>query len=221
MNPIRVILADDHTILRAGIRSLLQGMAGIEVVAEANDGQQALDLVRQHQPHIVSTDISMPVMTGLEMTQKVTQEFPQVRVLILSMYDNEEYVTEALKVGALGYLLKDSSPSELELAIRTVAKGKKYLSPLVNQRVIDSYVKRLSGLPAPPSLLKALTNRQRETLTWIAKGCSSSKDIAKKMNISKKTVESFRSQLMAKLNIHDVAGLVRLAIREGLVSPEE
>jgi len=216
MKPIRVLLADDHALLRAGIRALLQGVPGIEVVAEANDGREALELLKTHHVHVLVSDIGMAGMNGLEAAARVAKEFSHVRVIILSMHSSEEYVSQALKAGASGYLLKDSVPAELELAIRAVAKGETYLSPAVSKHVISGYMQRLSGDANP---LDALTPRQREILQLIAEG-KTTKEIAKILKIGIKTAETHRAQLMERLDIHDVAGLVRYAIRVGLVEPD-
>ncbi|HMC66157.1 MAG TPA: response regulator transcription factor [Gemmataceae bacterium] len=216
MKPIRVLLADDHALLRAGIRALLQGVPGIEVVAEANDGREALELLKTHHVHVLVSDIGMAGMNGLEAAARVAKEFSHVRVIILSMHSSEEYVSQALKAGASGYLLKDSVPAELELAIRAVAKGETYLSPAVSKHVVSGYMQRLSGAADP---LDALTPRQREILQLIAEG-KTTKEIAKILKIGIKTAETHRAQLMERLDIHDVAGLVRYAIRVGLVEPD-
>ncbi len=216
MKPIRVLLADDHALVRAGVRSLLQRLPGIEVVAEASDGREAVELAKAHQPQVLVCDIGMAGMNGLEAAARVTKECPHVRVIILSMHSSEEYVSQALTAGAVGYLLKDSVPAELELAIRAVAKGETYLSPAVSKHVVSGYMRRLGGDSNP---LEVLTPRQREILQLIAEG-KSTKEIAKALKIGVKTAETHRSQLMERLDIHDVAGLVRYAIRVGIIEPE-
>jgi DNA-binding NarL/FixJ family response regulator len=212
---IRVLLVDDHTLVRAGVRSLLKGLGGIEVVAEAGDGREALRLVEEHRPDVVLMDIVMPELNGLDATARVAARFPGVRVLILSMNASEEYVLQALKAGAAGYLLKDNTPAELEQAVRTVAAGGNYLTAAVSRHVIAGYLQRAGG--AGP--LDRLTPRQREVLQLIAEG-NTTKEIAKKLGIGVKTAEAHRTQLMGALDIHDVAGLVRYAIRTGLISPD-
>ena len=216
MKPIRVLLADDHTLVRAGFRRLIQDLPAIEVVAEAESGHEALRLVQEHQPDVILLDIAMPGLNGLEVAARLAEEFPRVRVLILSMHLNEEYVWQALRAGASGYLLKDSGDSELEIAIRAVARGETYLSPPVSKQVISDYMLRAGS---EPSSLDRLTPRQREVLQLIAEG-HSTKEIAFTLKVSVKTVESHRTELMERLNIHDVAGLVRYAIRVRLVSPD-
>jgi DNA-binding NarL/FixJ family response regulator len=212
----RVLLADDHVLVRAGIRSLLEKMSGIEVVAEAGDGYEALELTKKHFPNVVLMDIAIPGLNGLEALARATKEFPAVKVIILSMHANEEYVLRALRAGACGYLLKDAAVTELELALRAVTRGETYLSPRISKRVIGSYLERL-GNERP--LREELTPRQREIVQLIAEG-KSTKEIAFLLKVSVKTVEAHRAQLMARLDIRDVAGLVRYAMRVGLVPPE-
>lgn len=209
----RVLLADNHTLVRAGLRALLQNIEGIQVIAEAGDGREALRLIAEHQPDVVLMDIAMPEMNGLEAAAHVVKEFPQVRVIMLSMHANEEYVLQALRIGAMGYLLKDAGISELELAIKAISQGETYLSPAVSKHVVANYLQRVGN---EPNSLEQLTSRQREILQLIAEG-KSTKEIAELLFISVKTVETHRMQLMKRLDIHDVAGLVRYAIRMGLV----
>jgi DNA-binding NarL/FixJ family response regulator len=216
MNGIRVLLADDHALVRAGIRSLLEKMPGVEVVAEASTGRQALEMVKAKLPNLVLMDIAMAELGGLEALPRVTKDFPGVKVIILSAHANEEYVIRALRGGAAGYMLKDAATAELELAIRSVTEDKTYLSPSISRTVIDSYLERVGGQLSP---LEQLTPRQREILQLLAEG-RNTKEVASDLNISVKTVESHRLQLMERLNIHDVPGLVRYAVRSGLVSAE-
>ena len=214
MNAIRVLLADDHSLFRAGVHVLLSNIEGVEVVGEADSGRKALDMVRANTPDVVLMDIAMPEMNGLETTTRVTKEFPGVRVIMLSMHAGEEYVMQALRAGASGYLLKDAATSELELAVRAVARGETYLTPTISKRVIDDYLMRTTGSQGP---VDQLTKRQREILQLIAKGYTS-KEMAQMLTLSPKTIETHRTQLMKQLDIHDVAGLVRYAIRVGLVT---
>jgi DNA-binding NarL/FixJ family response regulator len=216
MNLTRVLLADDHALVRAGIRALLEKIPSVEVVGEAGTGRQALELVRSQLPNIVLMDIAMTELGGLEALPRVTRDFPSVKVIILSAHASEEYVIRALREGASGYMLKDSATTELELAINSVIQGKIYLSPSISRTVIDDYLQRVSGAVSP---LEQLTSRQREILQLIAEG-KNAKEIAADLDISIKTVESHRLQLMDRLDIHDVPGLVRYAIRNGLVSAE-
>jgi DNA-binding NarL/FixJ family response regulator len=222
--PIRVLLAEDHTLVRAGIRSLLQSMDQVEVVAEASDGHDTLHLVRTYQPDVVLMDISMSKMNGLEATARVAREFPKVHVIILSMHTSEEYMWQALRAGAIGYLVKEADAAELEIAIRSAVRGRTYLSPSVSKHVVADYVRPVGAGPQAGHLSSGpfdiLTPRQRETLQLIAEG-SSTKEIAQTLKLSVKTVETHRAQLMARLDIHDVAGLVRYAIRSGVIKAEE
>lgn len=214
MNAIRVILADDHTLVRAGLRKLLESIPDLTVVGEARDGLELLTLVEQLQPDLVLLDIAMPGLNGLEAAARMARSWPRIRVLILSMHQGEEYVRQALRSGAAGYLLKDAAPLELELALKAVLAGETYLSPAVSKGVVNDYVQRLRDDDATGS---GLTPRQTEVLQLIAEG-HSSKEIARRLDLSVKTVETHRSQLMKQLDIHEVAGLVRYAIRMGLVS---
>jgi DNA-binding NarL/FixJ family response regulator len=214
---IRILLAEDHTLVRAGIRALLQNIEGVEVVAEAGDGREALRLTQQQHPDIVFMDIAMAGLNGLDATARLVREFPDVRVIMLSMHANEEYVLQALRAGAVGYLLKDAGTAELELAVRSVGRGETYLSPAVSKHVVADYVRRVGG---ETNTLERLTPRQREVLQLIAEG-HTTHNIAKTLRISVKTVETHRAQLMERLDIHDIAGLVRYAIRVGLANPNE
>ena len=213
MDPIRVLLADDHELVRAGIRSLLEKLTDVEVAAEASDGREAIRLVEKHEPHVVLTDIAMPLLSGLEVTRHLTDKFPKVRVVILSMYSDEEHVYMALRAGAAGYLLKGAAREELELAIRAVAQGEMYLSPTVSKPIIMEYGGRATG---ETSLVRRLSARQIQVLQLIARG-KTTKQVALEMSISAKTVEAHRMQLMDRLEIHDIPGLVRFAIKVGLV----
>jgi|SRR5581483_7965018 len=216
MKPIRVLIADDHKLVRAGICSLIQNMEGIEVIAEAGDGHEALQLVETHRPDVVLLDITMPGLNGLEVAARITKEFPHISVIILSMHTNEEYVLQVLRIGAAGYVVKGADPAELEIAIKAVFRGETYLSPLVSKRVLMDYIQHIGGRSRS---LELLTPRQREILQLIAEG-HSTKKIAHMLNISVKTVETHRMQLMERLDIHDIAGLVRYAIRIGLITPD-
>jgi DNA-binding NarL/FixJ family response regulator len=217
MKPVRILITDDHTLVRAGFRALLQSIEGLEVVAEAGDGREALLLVAAKNPDIVFMDIGMAGLNGLDATARITKDFPAVRVIILSMHTNEEYVLQALRAGAVGYLLKEAGTAELELAVWAVARGETYLSPGVSKYVIADYVRRVGG---EPNSLERLTPRQREVLQLIAEG-HTTQEIARTLKISVKTVETHRSQLMERLQIHDIAGLVRYAMRVGLVLPND
>jgi len=215
-HPIRVLLADDHRLVRAGVRSLLEEIPDVEVVAEAGDGRQTLDLVRQHNPNIALVDVAMKGLNGLDVAARIRKEHPHVKVLILSMHTNEEYVIKALKNGASGYLIKDASTEELALALKAVARGETYLSPVISKGVIDNLIALSEGRSEPADIL---TPRQREILQLIAEG-KSTKEIAAVLSVSVKTVETHRTQLMNRLDIHDIAGLVRYAVRTGLVTAD-
>lgn len=214
MTETRIVLADDHTILRAGIRSLLEGLGGVKVVAEASDGPEALALVEHHKPDILLVDISMPGMNGLDVAARVAARVPGTSVIVLSMHGDAEYVRRAVESGARGYLFKDSDEAELALAVRAVGRGETYFSPRASTHLVSGYLNRPAPAPAD-----GLTPRQREVLTLIADGMTT-KGIARRLKISPKTVETHRTQLMERLDIHDVAGLVRYAVRIGLVSTE-
>jgi len=217
MKAFRILLADDHALVRAGIRELLQKIPGATVIAEASNGREALELIQSQNPDLVLLDIGMKELNGLEVAERITRDHPGVRTLILSMHANEEYVLRALRAGAGGYMLKDSAITELKLAIDSVLAGKTYLSPAISRSVIDSYLNRTAA-PKKKSL-ELLTSRQREILQLIAEG-NSTKEIAGILNLSAKTVETHRAQLMERLDIYDIASLVRFALREGLIQPE-
>jgi DNA-binding NarL/FixJ family response regulator len=217
MRTLRIVLVEDHALVRAGIRSLLEKLADLEVVAEAGDGRAALSLIAEHQPDVVLMDIKMSGLNGLEATARIVRDLPGVRVVILSMYANEEYVIQALRAGASGYLLKDAGTAELEVAVRAAAQGETYLSPAISRRMIQDYLQVVGG---EGGALEQLTPRQREVLQLVAEG-HSVKEIAQILHVSAKTVETHRAQLMERLDIHDVAGLVRYAIRVGLVASDE
>ena len=217
MPPVRILIVDDHALLRAGLRSLLQGIPWVEVVGEASDGREALELVASLHPDLLLMDIAMPNMNGLMATERICSGFPDVRVIILSMHSAEEFVGQAVRAGAAGYLLKNAESMELELAIKVVAGGGSYLTPAVSQQVMSSYMQLVGGaLPLP---VKSVTPRQKEILQLIAEG-NSTKQIAQSLKISVKTVETHRTQLMERLDIHDIPGLVRYAMRTGLIAPE-
>jgi len=209
---IRCLLADDHVLVRAGFRSMLEKMHDVHVVAEADNGRDALSLIERHRPDVVLMDIAMPGLNGLEAVEQASARFPEVRIIILSMHANEEYILRALNAGAAGYLLKDSDPAELSLAIRAARGNHTYLSPPVSKQVTD-YVRRTGG---QGSLFDTLTPRQREVLQLIAEG-HTNREIAQELDVSVKTVEGHRTRLMNRLGIHDIAGLVRYAIHVGLV----
>jgi DNA-binding NarL/FixJ family response regulator len=217
VDSIRVLLADDHELVRNGIRALLEKLSDVEVTGEASNGEEAIRLVEKSEPHIVLTDIAMPGLNGVEVTRHLAKAFPNVRVVILSMYADEEHLYMALRAGAAGYLVKGAAREELELAIRAVAHGDAYLSPGLSKHVIMNCDQHGDGGLAS---LKRLSGRQTEVLGLIAKS-KTTKQIALDLNISVKTVESHRAQLMDRLEIHDIPGLVRFAIKVGLVELED
>jgi len=212
---IRVLLADDHALVRAGLRALLHSLGGIQVVAEAGSGDEAVEVTQRHQPDVILMDIAMPGLNGLDAAVRIRKQSPSVRLIILSMYTNEDYVRQALSVGASGYLQKGADPAELELAIKAVMRDETYLTPAVSKQLVQDY---LHG-GNKPIAVQELTPRQREVLQLIAEG-HSTKDMAQRLSVSVKTIETHRMEIMNRLGIHDVAGLVRYAIRIGLITSD-
>lgn len=218
MASIRILIADDHALLRAGVRAMLLTIPNVEVVAEANDGRDALELVAALKPDLLLMDIAMPNMNGLAAAERVTASFQEVRIIFLSMHANEELVGQAIRAGASGYLLKNADSVELEFAIKAVIGGETYLTPAVSKQMMSNYRQMLTGDPSTRPT--PLTARQTEILQLIAEG-HSTKEISGALKISVKTVETHRSQLMDRLDIHDIPGLVRYALRIGLVSVDD
>ena len=214
MNKIRVLLADDHTILRDGIRALLDDQADIEVIGEAQDGQATVKMTAQLLPDVVVMDIAMPLLNGLEATRQIQRDFPQVKVLILTMHENEEYIRQVLAAGALGYVLKDAAARDLLGAIRSVYQGEAVLSPAITRLVIEDYLRW--GDIRPPDSTNSLTSREREVLQLIAEGYTN-KEIAEILCISIKTVQSHRTNLMSKLDLHDRGELIKYAIQKKII----
>jgi DNA-binding NarL/FixJ family response regulator len=212
---VRLLLADDHNLVRVGLRALLDALPGVEVVAEARDGREALRLVEDLKPAIALLDIAMPGITGLAALREIRARFPQTKVVLLSMYDNREYVTEAIQAGAAGYLIKDAAVEELAFALAAVERGDTYLSPAVSRHLAQAFAGRTDGV-----VDAELTPRQTEVLRLVAQG-NSSKEIALRLKLSVKTVETHRAQIMERLAIRDLAGLVRYAVHIGLVSSDE
>jgi DNA-binding NarL/FixJ family response regulator len=208
-----VVLVDDHALVRAGIRDLVKAFRGVEVVGEARDGREALTVIAQQKPDVVLMDISMPNLNGLLAVRRIYQEFPGVRVVILSVHDSQEHVLQALHAGAAGYVIKGAEPEELETALRSVYASGSYISPAVSGHILADYAQRSAD---SPSALARLTPRQLEILQLIAEG-HTNQEIASLMGLGIKTVESHRAQLMERLDIHDVAGLVRFAMRTGVI----
>ena len=210
---MRILIADDHTLVRAGLTSLIARLPEMEVVAEAADGRQALRMVRDLQPDIVLMDIAMPGLNGLESAERIHGIHPKIKIIILSMHASEEYVAQALKAGASGYLLKDAATAELEMALKSVSMGQFYLSPAISRQVVDNFLR------GGPTGIELLTPRQREILQLIAEG-KGTRDIAETLHLSVKTIETHRAQLMERLDIHDVAGLIRYALKKGLITAD-
>ncbi|UCC97263.1 MAG: response regulator transcription factor [Phycisphaerales bacterium] len=214
----KVLLVDDHALIREGLRSLLEKQPEIEVVADVDDGRKAFELTRELSPDIVIMDVTMPRLSGIEATRQITAEFPGVKVIALSIHSKRRFVCDMLSAGAAGYILKECLFDELVQAIEAVAAGNRYLSPRVTDMVVDDYVKRLSsGVESP---LTSLTGREREVLQLVAEG-KSTKQIALELYVSTKTIEANRRQIMEKLDVHSVAELTKYAIREGLTTLEK
>jgi DNA-binding NarL/FixJ family response regulator len=212
---IKILLVDDHQILRDGIRSLVKGYNDMEVIGEAADGREALNMVEKLSPDVVIMDISMPDLNGIDATRMIINEAPDVKIIALSMHHDKQFVSEIFKAGASGYLIKDSAFDELEHAIRIVMSGETYINPQIASLVVESLVNQ-SVTPNPKSF-SLLTEREREVLQLIADG-KSTKQIAVDLNVSSKTIESHRRQVMGKLNVRSVADLTKFAIREGLTT---
>jgi two-component system response regulator NreC len=216
VNTITVVVVDDHTMVRKGICSLIDGKVGIEVVGEAEDGAEAIKKVEALQPDVVLMDVTMPRLNGLEATRQIKKLFPQVKVLALTMYTNEEYISQALHAGASGYVVKQAAPAELLSAIQAVQRGDSFLSPSVSKTVIEEYLKH-ADQSAGEGLPEKLTDREREVLQLLAEGCSA-REIADRLQISVKTVGVHRTNLMDKLKIHSTTELVKYALRKGIIN---
>jgi DNA-binding NarL/FixJ family response regulator len=214
---VRIILADDHKIMREGLRALLAKQKEIEVIAEADSGRGVIELCSQLHPDVVVIDISMPDLNGIDAARQITRDAPDIKVIALSMHSDKKYVKEMLAAGASGYLLKDAAFEELGMAIATVLKNKTYLSPQITDTVVKDYVNE--NVPQNSIASTALSSREREVLQLIAEG-KSTRDIAAKLYVSVKTVETHRKQIMDKLGLNSIAELTKYAIREGLTSVE-
>lgn len=214
---IRVIIVEDHEMVRAGLLRLLSDMEDFEVVAETGEGQKALPLVETQRPDVVLLDITLPGMDGLEVLSQISRNAPESKVLILTMHNSPEFVAQALRNGASGYLLKEAATAELEIAIRAVARGENYLSPAVSNYIVKDYLDRVGSSASP---LDKLTNRQREVFDLVVRG-HTTKEIACRLKLSVKTVETHRQQLMQRLGIFEVTGLTRLAIHHGVLKTDD
>ena len=216
MSQIRILLADDHAIIRAGIRLLLERHSEMCVVGEVSDGREAVAAVEKHHPDVVVMDLTMPNLNGIEGTRQIREAYPKVAVVVLSMHSDEGYVLRALKAGALGYVLKDSTETDLISAVRAVSAGKSFFSPGVSKLLVDDYSRQLQGRRLEDSY-DLLTNREREILQLAAEG-KSNKEVAGMLNISAYTVETHRKNIMEKLDLHGVPELILYAVRKGVVS---
>ncbi len=217
MDKTRVLLAEDHTIVRKGLRSLLDKETGIEVVGEAEDGREAIVKAEELHPDVVVMDIAMPGLNGLEATRQIKKRFSDIKIIILTMHANEEYILQSLKAGASGYLIKKAAPAELISAINAVHKGHSFLSPSISRMVIDEYIRRSKEISEGEEGFEQLTVREREVLQLIAEG-RKTREIAELLYISIKTVETHRAHIMNKLDIHSTAELTQYAIRKGIIS---
>jgi two-component system response regulator NreC len=216
MRKTRIVLADDHKLMRSGLRVLLEQQPDLTVVGEASDGREAVALVASQRPDVLVMDIGMPSLNGIEAAAQITQSNPEAAIVMLSMHSDESYVLRALKAGAKGYLLKDSAEADLIRAVRAVAEGKSFFSPAVSKVLLDDYVRKLkrSGTEDPYDLL---TPREREVLQLVAEG-KSNKEVAQLLNLSVYTVETHRSNIVEKLNLHGVPELILYAVRKGIIS---
>lgn len=216
MNKIRIVLADDHTIVRSGLRVLLERRSNLVVVGEASNGREIIDVVEQELPDVVLMDIAMPLLNGIEATERIMSGWPKTAVIVLSMHSDEAYVLRALKAGARGYLLKDSAQTDLIQAIEAVTAGKAFFSPAVSKVLADDYLRQIRqrGIVDPYDLL---STREREILQLIAEG-RSSKEIASDLGLSVYTIDTHRANVMQKLNVHSTPELILYAVRKGVIS---
>jgi len=215
---VRIVIAEDHTILREGLRMLLSANPNFEIVAEAEDGREAIRCVQKFKPNLVLTDLSMPRMNGMEAIKEIRRESPETKILVLTVHRAEEYILATFRAGADGYILKDSTHSELLMAVKKVLNGRHYISPEISEKVIEGYLEGKKTLK-PRTSWETLTQREREILKLIAEGYKN-KEIAEDLCISVKTVEKHRANLMEKLDLHSVQALTAFAIEKGLVSTE-
>jgi DNA-binding NarL/FixJ family response regulator len=216
MGKVRILLGDDHTLVRQGLRRILEGRQDWEVVAEASDGRDAVQRALAIQPNVAILDIGMPRLNGIEATRQIVRRSPEVRVLILSMHANEAYILQALKAGAKGYMLKDSADTELIRGVESIAAGKSYFSPAVAKVMLDDYVRHLSN-KGIVDRFESLSEREREVFQLVAEG-RSNKEVADLLSVSPATVETHRAHILQKLDVHNTAELVLYAVRRGVIS---
>ncbi|HEU5318991.1 MAG TPA: response regulator transcription factor [Chloroflexota bacterium] len=216
---IRVLIADDHSIVRAGVRMLLEAQPDMDVVGEAADGREALTLARQVQPDVVLMDITMPRMSGLDATREVLRASPRTRVLVLTMHGTDEYFFRLLDAGASGYLLKEGAPADLVAAVRAVHAGGAFIHPALTRRLLGAYLGHAANAGEEQALLERLSERELDVLRLIAEGCTS-QEIGDRLFLSVNTVQTHRRHIMEKLNLHDRSQLVRYAMRAGLIKPD-
>jgi two-component system, NarL family, response regulator NreC len=216
MSPIRILLADDHTVIRKGLCLLLESHPGFQIVAEAADGRQAVALAEQHTPEVAVLDVAMPMLNGIEAARQISAKLPQTAIVFLSMHSDEGYVLKALKAGARGYLLKDSAEYDLINAIKAVSEGKAFFSPAISKLLVEDYMRQMREREVEDSY-DLLTTREREILQLFAE-CKAPKEVASILNLSLYTVETHRSNIFQKLNLHSGAELILYAVRKGVIS---
>lgn len=215
-NPVRILVADDHTIVRKGLKLLLENQPGFQVVADAADGREAVALAEQHLPDVVVLDVAMPILNGIEAARRISAKNPQVAVVFLSMHSDEGYLLKALKAGARAYLLKDSAETDLISAVRAVSEGKAFFSPAISKMLVEDYIRQMQDKSVEDSY-ELLTAREREVLQLLAEG-KSNKEAATILDLSLYTVETHRSNIFQKLGLHSTAELMLYAIRKGVIS---
>jgi two-component system response regulator NreC len=216
MKRLRILLADDHTVVRKGLRLLLESVAEFEVIADAASGREAVSLAEQHRPEVVVMDVAMPILNGIEAARQITAKLPATAIVFLSMHSDESYVLRALKAGARAYLLKDSAEYDLIQAVKAVSEGKAFFSPAISKMLVEDYMRQMQERGVEDSF-ELLTTREREVLQLLAEG-KNNKDVAALLNLSLYTVETHRSNIFQKLNLHSQAELILYAIRKGVIS---
>lgn len=216
MKSTRIVLADDHTVVRKGLRMLLESYQDLQVVAEAADGRAAVAMAEEHRPDVVVIDVAMPVLNGIEAARQILSKLPNIAIVFLSMHSDEGYVLKALKTGARAYLLKDSAEHDLINAVKAVTEGKAFFSPAISKMLVEDYMRQLQQRGAEDSY-ELLTSREREVLQLLAEG-KSNKDVAAMLNLSLHTVETHRSNILQKLNLHGTPELILYSIRKGVIS---